>query len=121
MSNKAKAGQIFWTTYKKYKEKLEHDGFRKGVSPEMPAFLPLNTRATNRYKDYSFCMYAVNLYLNPVDLRYMRSQGVEPDLDTYALSEMLQFIWRGSIRKGEPMKVVVLSKRMRKLLEEWLK
>ena len=31
-----------------------------------------------------------------------------------------KFIWRGCIRKGEPMKVLILSKRMRCLLENWL-
>jgi hypothetical protein len=38
----------------------------------------------------------------------------------FSLSEMIQFIWRGCIRKGEPMKVLILSERMRGLLIKWL-
>jgi hypothetical protein len=120
VSEKAKAGDVFWTTYKEYERKLGGDGYRKGVSKDMPAFLPCNIRATNNYRNYTLCMYAVNLFKNPVEVQYLRSQGVEPDEDTFALSEAIQFIFRGSIRKGEKMKLLVLSKRVRDLLEGWL-
>jgi hypothetical protein len=42
------------------------------------------------------------------------------DSDMFALSEMIQFIWRGAIRQGKPMKVLILSERMRNLLIKWL-
>jgi len=66
------------------------------------------------------CMYAVNIFKNPVEVNYLKDNGIEVDEDTYALSEMIQFIWRGCIRQGKPMKVLILSQRMKRLLEEWL-
>ena len=120
VSNKAKAGDVFWTTFKEKQKVMSGAGYTKGVSEDMPSFLPLNIRATNKYADYSLCMYTVNLYKNPVEVGYLRYNGIRVNEDDFALSEMIQFIWRGCIRKGEPMKVLILSKRMRNLLENWL-
>lgn len=116
----AKKGDVFWTTYKDYFEKVAGAGFKLGVSKDMPAFLPMNIRATNDYRNYSVCMYACNVFKNPVEVNYLKSQGVSVDEDTFALSEMIQFIWRGAVRQYKPMSVFILSSRMRKLLEDWL-
>lgn len=125
VKEKAKSGEVFWTTYKGYASKLAGDGYRRGIKSEDKdcdniSFLPCNIRATNKYSDYWLCMYALNRYKNPIEVNYMRNNGATPDEDSYALGELIQFIFRGCIRKGEPMKVFILSKRMRLLLEEWL-
>lgn len=119
-STKSKNSDVFWTTYKDYRSKLEGKGYTKGVSPEMPCFLPLNTRAINDYKDYSLCMYAARLNKHPVEKRYLSEYGVSVDEDMFALSEMIQFIWRGCIRQYKPMSVLILNKRLRKDLEDWI-
>ena len=118
--SKVRAGEVFWTTFKSEQSKLQGAGYTRGISEDMPAFLPLNIRATNDYRDYRLCMYGCNLFKNPVQVNYIEAQGVDVDEDTYALSEMIQFIWRGRIRQYEPMDVLILSNRMRKLLEDWL-
>lgn len=120
VTNKAKAGNVFWTVYKDFKGVMSGAGYTKGISEDMPAFLPMNTRSTNNYKEYELCMYAVNLFKNPVEVNYLISNGISVDEDTFALSEMIQFVWRGAIREGKPMKVLVLSTRMRNLLIKWL-
>lgn len=120
VQQKAKAGEVFWTTFKDSQVVMSGAGYTKGVSEEMPSFLPMNTRATNRYADYWLCMYAINLYKNPMEVEYLNANGVNVDEDMFSLSEMIQFIWRGCIRKGEPMKVLILSERMRSLLVNWL-
>lgn len=120
VSNKAKAGEVFWTTYKDHQKRMQGAGYTKGVSDDMPAFLPMNIRATNNYRNYSLCMYAVNIFKNPIEVNYLRANNIEPDEDMFALSEMIQFIWRGAIRQGKPMKVLILSERMRNLLIKWL-
>lgn len=120
VTTKAKAGEIFWTTYKDYQTKMQGAGYTKGVSEDMPAFLPMNIRATNDYRNYTLCMYAVNIFKNPVEVNYLESNGIEVDEDVFALSEMIQFIWRGAIRQGKHMKVLILSERMRDLLIKWL-
>ena len=46
--------------------------------------------------------------------------GIAVDGDGYALSEMLQFIWRSAIRDGKEIWVYIPSIRMRSLLKEWI-
>ena len=38
----------------------------------------------------------------------------------YALSTMLQWIWRSAIRRGEEIWLYVPSRRMRTLLKDWM-
>jgi hypothetical protein len=40
--------------------------------------------------------------------------------DAYALTELIQWVWRSRIRKGEPITLYLPSPRMRRLFEEWL-
>ncbi len=117
---KSKKGDVFWTCLKQYQNKVKGAGYSLGPTKDIPAFLPLNTRATNDYKDYPLCMYAANIFKNPIEVRYLESLGVDVDQDSYALSEMIQFIWRGAIRQNKPMTVFILSERMETLLKEWL-
>jgi hypothetical protein len=42
------------------------------------------------------------------------------DKEAYALSEMVQWIWRSAIRKGEDIWIYIPSRRMRTLLQDWL-
>ena len=51
---------------------------------------------------------------------YLHDYGYDIDQKVFATSEMLQWIWRGCIRKGEPMIVGIASKRMYNYFCEWL-
>lgn len=118
-SSGAKSGDVFWTTFKSYQNRMRGVGYC-GKKGELPSFLPCNARATNEYKDRWLCMYGINKFKNPIEVDYLEERGVDVKQDIYSLSEMIQFIFRGSIRQGKPMKIFVLSKRMRTLLENWL-
>lgn len=120
VTHKAKAGDVFWTSFLSSQTKLQGVGYSKPVKGGLPPFLPCNTKATNNYRDYWLCMYTVNIFKNPIEVSYLRSKGVEFNEDMYALSQMIQFVWRGCIRQGKPMKVLILSNRMKSLLEGWL-
>lgn len=123
VSNKVKSDNLFWTTYKAQAKRLSGSGYSKGtgvVKGDKVCFLPCNIKATNDYMDREYCMYAMNRYKNPVELQYIRSHGGKIDEDIFALGELIQFMFRGSIRQGKPMNIFILSKRMRRLLEEWL-
>lgn len=119
-THKLRIGDVFWTTFLNKKHKLEGKGFTKVPKNNLSPFLAYNTKATNDYMHYKACMYAVNVYKTPTETGYLFSKGIEFDQDQYALSMMVQFLWRGCIRRGEPMKVLILSERMRTLLEGWL-
>lgn len=49
-----------------------------------------------------------------------KSFGIEINEDIYALSTMLQWMWRSAIRRGEEIWVYVPSRRMRTLLKDWI-
>ena len=102
-----------WTTYKDFKSQLSGKGYTRG-------FIPLNMRATNAFRDRSSVAYPVNRFLNPYIKGFFQDHGVEVDEDGYALSEMLQWIWRSAIRDGKEIWIYIPSNRMRCLLEKWI-
>jgi len=102
-----------WTTFKDYKKILSGNGYAKG-------FLSSNSRATNEYREKTVVAYAVNKYFNPMIKQFFIKRGVEVNEDRYAVSEMLQFIWRSGIRDGKHITLYIPSKRMRGLLIEWI-
>jgi len=109
----SKSKQNMWTTFMDYQEQVSGGGYKLG-------FVSLNMLATNKYSDKSSIAYLVNRYVNPYDRKFFASYNVEIDEDEYALSEMLQFIWRSRIRKGETVNIYVPSIRMRTLFNTWL-
>ena len=46
--------------------------------------------------------------------------GVEVREDMYALSEMIQWVWRSAIRDGKDIWIYIPSRRMRELFQNWL-
>jgi len=102
-----------WTTFKNYKTKLQGKGYTKG-------FIPINSRATNEYRDRTSVAYIANRYINPIIKNFFQHHNIEIDEDNYALSEMLQFIWRSAIRDGKEICVYIPSIRMRELLKVWI-
>lgn len=82
--------------------------------------VPFNERATNKYKDKNILAYCVNIFMDVGTKLYYTSHGAKVDEDGYALSTMVQWIWRSAIREGHDIWLYVPSKRMRNLLTKWL-
>lgn len=110
---KSKANDNMWTTYKDFKSYLSGKGYTKG-------FVSLNCRATNDYCDKVNLAYCCNVFLNPIIKQFFVDRGVKVNEDIYALSELIQWIWRSRIRKGKNINLYIPSKRMRDLLINWL-
>ena len=106
-------GNSMWTVFKDYKAFVKGKGYSN-------RFVSCNIRATNEYKDCTKLAYCINVFFNPNVKNFFLSHDVEVDEDTYALSEMIQWIWRSAIRDGKEIWVYVPSKRMRKLLVSWI-
>ncbi len=117
---KVKSGKVFWTTYKAYKGRLAGKGYKQTPRGGIDPYVPWNKKAVNEYRDHTLALYTVNVYKRPVEINYLKERGVIFNSDLYSLSEMLQWIFRGSIRQGVPMQILVFSRRMQTLLEEWL-
>lgn len=107
--------EILWTTFLSCKVSLTNAKTKKEST-----FAPCNTRGTNDYVGRTAVAYLINLFYEPGIVKYFESNNINLDGDTYALSEMIQFLWRGCIRNNQPMNVYIPSERMRSLLVEWL-
>lgn len=105
--------QKLWTTFKEYEDKVKGKGYTN-------AFVPINIRATNDYRQTTAVAYIANRYMKPTLKHFFEVSGIEVDEDTYALSELIQFIYRSAIRDGKPITVYIPSKRMRELLINWI-
>ncbi|MDQ0927707.1 hypothetical protein QFZ25_001767 [Bacillus atrophaeus] len=110
---KSKSKDNLWTTFKSHKSKLSGKGYTKG-------FLACNIKATNEYSHKKSLVYSINRFVNPAVDDYFRSKGVSINEDSFALSEMIQWIWRSAIRNDQIINIYVPSSRMRNLLKDWL-
>jgi hypothetical protein len=112
---KAKCNDILWTTYMDYQDDIASNGFKK-------SFLAVNAKATNDFSDRTVVSYIANCFVSPDIRNYfnINDKNLKFDEDAYALSEMLQFIWRSAIRTGKPINLYIPSSRMRGLLEKWI-
>lgn len=83
-------------------------------------FLACNCRATNKFKDKTVLIYLLNIYPSPIISDYLATKGYPLDADTYALAQLLQWIWRSAIREDKPVYLYLPSSRLRKLLYQYL-
>jgi hypothetical protein len=102
-----------WSTFKKYRPHLAGEGYARG-------FVSINAKATNEYIEKRSLAYLANVFHHPDIKGFFRQKGLDLDDDLHALSEMIQWIWRSQIRRGDPITVYVPSERMRALLLDWL-
>lgn len=84
-------------------------------------FLQVSARATNEYRNRTDIAYMVNRFSDPNIMKFFYARGITLDADSFALSEMLQWIWRSAIRDGKPINLYIPSGRMRALLKDWIK
>ena len=122
-----------WTTFKPAANKYENRRMKANcrwsgriscnecTRPCRVNFVSCNARATNRYADRTTLIYLCNIFPVPPVVQYL-SQGTtaEFDEDLYALAQLMQWIWRSAIRRGEAVSLYLPSARMRKLLLDWL-
>lgn len=111
--NKCKAKFKLWTTYLHGVSSIKGKGYTKG-------FIPINTRATNQYSHTNILVHCANIFLHPDIEHFFSKRNIKVNEDLYALSELLQWIWRSAIRNDENISLYIPSKRMRRLLIQWL-
>lgn len=114
---KVSGNKMLWTTFKEYKYNVKRNGFAKG-------FAPINCRATNEYSNKTAIAYIGNRFFKPTIKNFFTFNNIPTEKqfeDKFALSELVQFVFRSAIRNDKPINVYIPSKRMRDLFEEWLK
>lgn len=110
---KAKKSDRLWTSFKEAQSSIAGSRYKE-------EWLAFNTKATNEYKDKFNLAYLMNLYPNPMVVKASAMKGFPVKEDVFALSEMVQWIWRSAIREGNSINIYVPSSRMRTLLQRWL-
>ena len=103
-----------WSVYNDSVNVMKGKGYTK-------SFLTFNARATNNYRDRDTLVYIPNVFMHPAEKILYNSKGIDVNEDMYALSIMVQWIWRSAIRDGHPIEIYIPSRRMRTLLENWIK
>lgn len=123
----AKAEQILWTTFKDCKKDIQGKGFSKeepkdnNTEKGEACFTAFNLRATNKYRHKTVLAFCLNRFMNPIEQHFFHQNNINVDEDLLALSDLLQWLFRSAIREGKPVNIYIPSKRMRELLQQWLK
>lgn len=110
---RAKKSDRLWTSFKEGSSIIAGTRYKD-------EWLAFNTKATNEYKDKNNLAYLLNLYPNPMVVKASAMKGYPVKEDIFALSEMVQWIWRSAIREGNEINIYVPSSRMRSLLLAWM-
>jgi len=113
MTAQTPANDNAWTAYSKVRKSLKGARYAKG-------YIPNNAKATNDYRHKKSLAYLCNLFHNPMIKGYFEDRRITVYEELYALSEMIQWIWRSQIRDDLPIKVFIPSERMRSLFIRWL-
>lgn len=115
---KAHKEDVLWTSYKDYADALTSD--KLTYESRKSNWLAWNTKATNQYSDKTVLVYLLNVFPNPLFKNYLESDNFQFNEDDYALSALLQWVWRSAIRNGKKVTIYIPAPRMRQLLTDWL-
>ena len=95
-------------------ERVEDDGKVENT------WIATQTRATNDYAHKTHVLHLFNRYPNQTIKAYLQDYECDVNSDVFALSELVQWVWRSAIRNNESIVLCIASSRMKKLFIEWL-
>lgn len=110
---KGNKNNIMWSCYKDDIEAL------RGTKCTTVSHVTYNIRATNKYRNKTNLAYLVNPNVKPDVRNYFAAHDANISEDLYALSTLLQWIFRSALRDGKPVNLYLPSERMRGLLDKW--
>lgn len=115
LKNKAQVGKnkLLIGTFVAVARSLEFSPYQR----QCEAF---NLKATNKLRHRTAVAYIANVFAPEECTYYFPEECRDACVQQYALSTMVQFIWRSAIRNGEPIHLYIPSKRMRELFENWM-
>jgi hypothetical protein len=120
----APAERTMWTTFKGHEDRMRVPRLKtdSAVDGHGCGFLAYNTRATNTYREVEAMAYPMNVYQHGDVRSYFDERDIPTSEDLYAISTLVQWLWRSRIRKEprESITIFLPSERMRGLFLEWL-
>lgn len=95
--------------------------YRKKINGEWSYnWIPVQMRATNDYRHKSVVIHCQNRFPLVAVSSYLSDYNCAIDVKVFALSEMVQWIWRSRIRENKPIVLAIANKRMYNLFKNWL-
>jgi len=102
---------------------LDEDELDEQQNSVHSTWLPCNIKASNDFRHITNCLYAYSLN-PPPDVLNLLATGSEFNrndiLDTFKLNNLIQFIYRGSIRDNKPMNLCIIPEHTERLFKEFL-
>lgn len=105
-----------YTTFNPYKKHIKGKGF----SRDKCNFVACNARGTNKYRNKRALAYLINFFITPDIKQFVEHYNITFNEELFALSALLQWIYRSQIRDGKPIHIYIPSERMRNLLKDWI-
>lgn len=103
-----------WTTFKPYEYSLRGKGYSKG-------FVTFNQKSSNEFIERRNLAFCINVYPQVWEKTFLENKGVDGfNEDMYALSTLVQWLFRSAIRKENSVNIYIPSNRMRFLLTKWM-
>ena len=100
---------------------IKPSGFSKGSGVFKANWLSNTTRGTNNYVHTTHMVYLWDQHINDYLRRWLNmGNGRFEANNNYAITELVQWVYRSQVRKGLPITLYLPSSRMRGLLESWL-
>lgn len=94
-------------------------GYRTGSRMGDVNWVGNTTRGTNRFIECGHLIYLWDQHINPFVRSWLGLDDRRAN-DEYALSELIQWVYRSRVRRGEPITLYLPSSRMRSLFQGWL-
>lgn len=92
----------------------------KGKGFTRACWLYSDAKATNDFSDKTVLIYLLGKSPHTMIYNFCFQKGYSLDKELYAVASMVQWIFRGSVRKQEKMYLIMPSKNMRNLYKKWL-
>jgi len=102
-----------WTSFITNKNNMKPNGYAT-------CWVPFNQRATNLYRGKQDLAFLVNRFINPMIKNYFNAFNFNVNEGMFALSELVQWMFRSGLRDGKSVNLYLPSFRMRNLLVDWL-
>jgi hypothetical protein len=102
-----------------FKKESKAGVFAKDSKMFQANWIANTTRGTNDYAHCSHLIYLYDQHVNPVVGRWVNNSSRSFD-DAYALTELIQWVWRSRVRRGEAITLYLPAPRMRRIFLVWL-
>lgn len=127
-----KKNDFFYSTFKVGYDSKDRNIWRdvksRNANKYKKSHVAINERATNEYRECTKVAFLGNIYMDVEVKEYLVSMGlikddkkeIEKFDNAFAVSTLLQVVFRSAIREKKPIDLYLPSSRMRDLLTSWL-